>query len=631
MRTPPLSRATVHPSPAGVSLAVGLAALATVLSFAAGLSASSAFVASAASTAAPRLIPPYSPGPGEPAKTAADKSFDRMIDEWFAAELAARPSWATNQGVHAYDTKVEETSASARQARLARAREFRDRARGLEPGHLSPNRRLDQEIFVSRMNALDLDLDVVRSWQRNPSTYSGVVSAGIFALVKRDFAPANDRMRSVNARLAETPRVFRDAKATLENPPQIYTEIAITQTQGLVRFLRDVVPAQLAAADDPKVRAEFKERQATAIQAVEDYIAWMKRDLLPRSKGNYRLGRDTYQKKLLYDEMVATSVDTLLAQGYAALADNHRRMVETARRVDPAKTPQQVLADMAKDHPSNDQLLDATRAGLSKIKQFIADKKICTPPPNQNLIVAETPVFSRSTSFASMDSPGVYEQNANEAYYNVTPVDSAWTDAQKVEHLGFYNKWQLEVVSIHEAFPGHYYQFLHLKNVPSQVRKLMGTGSNSEGWAHYCEEMAIDQGYGGDDPRYTLAMLNLALQRIGRYIVGLEMHVNDWDFERSADFFEKECYMARVNAEREARRGTSDPTYLVYTLGKWEIQKLRDEVQKYEGDQFVLGRFHDRFLEMGRAPLAVIRESFRQQMKGESRVGVRAAGSDIAE
>lgn len=621
MRTALRSRATVHRFPVSRSPAGAIVAL--------------AFLAAAPVTAlgAPAaLLPPYRPAVNEPAKTPDDKKFDALIDEWFAAELEARPSWATNAGIHAYDDRLEDTSAEARARRLARAKTFRDRARALEPGHLSPNRRLDQSIFVSRMQALELEIEVVRGWEKNPSGYSGVVSGGVFALIKRDFAPVNQRMRSVNARLAEAPRVFRDARAQLNNPPKIYTEIAISQTQGLVRFLKDIVPAELAKADDPKLRAEFEERNKVAIQAVEDYVAWLKQDLLPKSNGDYRLGRETYQKKLAYDEMVSTDVDTLLARGYTALADNHRRMVETARRIDPAKTPQQILDDMASQGPKEDELLPATRSGLSKIRQFIADKKILTPPPNQNLIVAETPVFSRSTSFASMDSPGVFEKNANEAYYNVTPVDSSWTDAQKKEHLGFYNPWQLEVVSIHEAFPGHYYQFLHLKNVTSHVRTLMGTGSNSEGWAHYCEEMAIEEGYGSDDPRYTLAMLNLALQRIGRYIVGLEMHVHDWDYAKGAEFFEKECYMARVNAEREARRGTIDPTYLVYTLGKWEIQSLRKDLMGVQGDRFVLGQFHDHFLEMGRAPLAVIRDALMDQARAETRVGARAeAGSDIAE
>jgi len=480
------------------------------------------------------------------------------------------------------------------------------------------------------MQGIDLEIETIRSWEKNPGYYPGIVSGGIFGLVKRDFAPVDSRLMSINARLAEVRRVFVDARTNLKNPPKIYTEIALGQTRGLVTFLRDQVPPLVAGAQDPEVKATFAKRDAAAIAEVENYAKWLETDLMPRSHGEFRIGRKAYQEKLYDDEMVSESVDTLLNRGYAALADNHRRMVEVAHRIDPAKTPEQVLADMASVHPSEDSLLIVARAGLDKIRRFIVDKKILTPPGNQNLNVVETPVFNRSLSFASMDSPGVFELHANEAYFNITPVDSSWSADKKAEHLGFFNPWQLEVVSIHEAFPGHYYQFLHLKEVPSLVRKLMGSGSNSEGWAHYCEEMAIEQGYGNGDPRYEMAMLNLALQRIGRYIVGIEMHVNGWTQDQGTEFFVKEAYMARVNAEREARRGTSDPTYLVYTLGKWEIQKLRADVQAKMGDKFVLGEFHDKFLSMGRAPLSVIRTAFLDPGYDLMSSTEPRAGSDIA-
>jgi uncharacterized protein (DUF885 family) len=577
-----------------------------------------------------RLLPPYRPAANEPAKTPDDRRFDQMIDEWFAGELQNRPNWATGVGIHAYDAQLDETSRAAVLKRLARSRQFLLRARGIEPNHLSPNRKLDQEIFIAKMRGVALELDTIRSWERNPGTYGGVVSGGLYGLVKRDFAPVDQRLASINARLAQVPRVFADARANLRNPPKIYTEIAIGQTKGLATFLKDLLPGGVEKATDPAAKALFARRNAAAIAATESYAKWLETDLLPRSKGEFRIGKQAYQAKLAYDEMEDESVDSLLAKGYRALADNHRRMVEVAKKIDPTKTPEQVLDEMAQHHPSEDSLLIAARAGLDKIRRFIVDKKILTPPPNQNLNVIETPVFNRSLSFASMDSPGVFEKNANEAYYNVTPVDATWPADKKAEHLGFFNPYQLEVVSIHEAFPGHYYQFLHLKEVPSLVRTLMGSGSNSEGWAHYCEEMAIEQGYGDGDPRYEMAMLNLALQRIGRFIVGIEMHVNGWTQDQGTEFFQKEAYMARVNAEREARRGTSDPTYLVYTLGKWDIQKLRADVQARMGDKFVLGEFHDRLLSMGRTPLSVIRTAFLDPSYGVLTAGGPGAGSDFA-
>ena len=583
-----------------------------------------------AASGPPRLLPPYRPAVDEPAKTAEDRRFDALIDEWFAGELAARPSWATGVGIHDYDARLDETSQAAYERRLQRVRDFRERARGIEIDHLSPNRRLDQEIFVARMSSNELELATIKGWQRSPSTYPGVVSQGIYGLIKRDFAPVDKRLASINARLLEVPRVFADGRANLANPPKVYTEIAIGQSKGLVQFLRDLLPKAVEGAKDAQAKALFAERNAAAIKEVEAYAKWLETDLLPRSKGEFAIGRQAYQDKLKYDEMTPLSVDSVLAHGYRDLAENHRRMVEVAKKIDPSKTPEQVLDDMAAVHPSEDSLLIAARAGLDKIRRFIADKKILTPPPNQNLNVIETPVFNRSLSFASMDSPGVFEKHANEAYYNVTPVDAEWSPEKKAEHLGFFNSYQLEIVSIHEAFPGHYYQFLHLKEVPSLVRTLMGSGSNSEGWGHYCEEMAIEQGYGGGDPHYELAMLNLALQRIGRLIVGIEMHVNGWTQEQGTTFFEKEAYMARVNAEREARRGTSDPTYLVYTLGKWEIQALREDVKARMGDKFVLGEFHDRLLSMGRTPLSVIRQAFLDPSYKLLSAGGPGGGSDFA-
>ena len=586
--------------------------------------------ASVPAHAAASLLPPYRPAENEPAKTPDDKRFDQMIDEWFAGELANRPTWAMGVGVHAFDTKLDETSRAATLNRLARARKFLLRAQGIEVDHLSPNRRLDQSIFVAKMKGIDLELQTIRGWERNPGSYVQLVSGGLYGLIKRDFAPVNQRLASINARLLQVPRVFADARTNLKNPPPEYTDLALGQAKGLETFLRDLLPVGVSGATDPQLRTVFAERNAAAIAEVQKYEQWLQTDLKPRSRGEFRIGRKAYQEKLWDDEMVAEPVDSLLAQGYRALAENHRRMEEVAKKIDPSKTPQQILDDMARIHPGEDSLLIATRAVLDKIRRWIDEKQILTPPTNQNLNVVETPIFNRSLSFASMDSPGVFEANANEAYYNVTPVDSAWPADKKAEHLGFYNPWQLEVVSIHEAFPGHYYQFLHVKSVPSLVRKLMGSGSNSEGWAHYCEEMAIEQGYGNGDPHYELAMLNLALQRIGRLIVGIEMHVNGWTQEQGTQFFQKEAYMARINAEREARRGTSDPTYLVYTHGKWDIQQLREDVKARMGDKFVLGDFHDRLLSMGRAPLSVIRQAFLDPSYKLLSAGGPGGGSDFA-
>jgi uncharacterized protein (DUF885 family) len=254
-------------------------------------------------------------------------------------------------------------------------------------------------------------------------------------------------------------------------------------------------------------------------------------------------------------------------------------------------------------------------AELDTIRAFLRAKNLITLPSRENLIVRETPVFRRSTSFASMESPGVWEQRASEAYYNVTPVDTSWNEQQKHDHLAFFNRYGSQIVSIHEALPGHYYQFLALKAVRSRLRQVFGSGSNTEGWAHYCEQMAIEQGYGRGDPRYELAQLDLALQRIGRFIVGISLHTQGMTYEEAEKLFEEQCYMAPINATREARRGTIDPTYLVYTLGKWRILELRDEVAARLGARFNLRAFHDALLRQGSSPLPVVRAGVLKELK----------------
>jgi uncharacterized protein (DUF885 family) len=237
----------------------------------------------------------------------------------------------------------------------------------------------------------------------------------------------------------------------------------------------------------------------------------------------------------------------------------------------------------------------------------LREHRLITLPERENLIVRETPAFQRSLSFASMSSPGVWERRATEAYYNVTPPDSDWSPDRRRDHLAFFNRYAAAIVSVHEALPGHYYQFLALKKVPSRLRQALTSGSNTEGWGHYCEQMAIEAGFGGGDPRFELAQLSLAIQRIGRLIAGISLHTQGMTYEQAVDLFETRCYMARVNAEREARRGTLDPTYLVYTLGKWRILDLRDEIRAKLGARYNAQRFHDAFLAQGGAPLPVAR------------------------
>jgi uncharacterized protein (DUF885 family) len=253
---------------------------------------------------------------------------------------------------------------------------------------------------------------------------------------------------------------------------------------------------------------------------------------------------------------------------------------------------------------------------MSGLRQFVVSHQIATIHSSQDPRVMETPSFQRALTFASMDTPGPYENSSSEAFFNITLPDRDWSDTQKEQLLRSLNRTAMQVTAIHEAFPGHYVQFLWLKQIPSKTRKLAGAlhypwgevGTNGEGWAHYSEQMMLEQGYGEGDPKILLFQLHDALLRICRYIVGICMHTRGMTLQEGIDFFNKEGYTEQVTAEMEARRGTIDPTYLVYTLGKLQILKLRQEYRKKMGESFSLKEFHDRFLSFGNSPIQLIRE-----------------------
>jgi hypothetical protein len=315
--------------------------------------------------------------------------------------------------------------------------------------------------------------------------------------------------------------------------------------------------------------------------------------------------------------MVDTPLDDLLKLGYADLHRNQQRLRETAARIDARKTPQEVSADLQQNYPPPDKLLQTVRDMFGDLRAFITRDHIVTIPSSVLPIVEETPPFMRALSFASMDTPGPYERTAKEAFFNVTLPEKEWTPEHVREFMAQFNYDTLTSVATHEAYPGHYVQFLWVQKAPSKVRKLLGSGSNAEGWAHYCEQMMLDEGYGKgagaqSDQIYLklrLGQLQDALLRDARYIVGIEMHTGKMTFEQAVDFFVNEGYQSRAVAETETKRGSFDPTYLVYTLGKLEILKLRQDYKQKMGAKFNLQEFHDQFLKQGFPPVRIIRKA----------------------
>ena len=391
----------------------------------------------------------------------------------------------------------------------------------------------------------------------------------------------------------------------------MWTEIALQQAAGTRSLFADSLPQAFAPVQDAALRAAFQAEQARVLAALEGYTRFLKEELLPRSTGDFALGEPLYRRKLLYEEGVRDDIDSLLAWGSAELQRTQAEFREVAHRLDATKAPLEVYRALGVEHPTPEQLVPTTRARLEHIRQFVVDQHLITIPSEVRVQVAETPVFNRSLSFASMSTPGPYETHATEAYYYVTPPDPTWSAEQTEQHMSFYNRHALDLVSIHEAYPGHYVQFLWTNHhVDSKVRQLVGSGSFSEGWGLYCEQMMVEAGYAGTGPeadKLRLSQLALYLQRLARYQVGLSLHTRGMTYEQAVRFFEEQAYMTRTNAEREARRGTSDPTYLVYALGKRLLLQLREEARTRWGKDFSLQRFHDAVVGYGYPPVPVVR------------------------
>jgi uncharacterized protein (DUF885 family) len=353
------------------------------------------------------------------------------------------------------------------------------------------------------------------------------------------------------------------------------------------------------------------------VDSLKQYQGYVKNDILPKATGDFRIGPENYRKKLLYEEMVEIPLDRLLQIGEADLKRNQDEFKRISSLIDPAKTPQQILEMVQKDHPTAEELIPNFRAKLAGLKSFIEKNKIVTIPSEVPPIVEETPPFMRALSSASMDTPGPYEKVAKEAYFNVTLPDPSWPADQKESWLQGFNRGTNNSTAIHEVYPGHYTQFLWVPSAPSKIRKLLGSGTNAEGWAHYTEQMMLDEGYGRTpgvpvekDRKYLelrLGQLQDALLRDARYIVGLKMHTGQMTFEEGIKFFHEQGYQTAKVSERETMRGTSDPTYLMYTLGKLQIMKLREDYRKKMGAKFSLQQFHDDFLKQGFPPVKIIR------------------------
>lgn len=540
---------------------------------------------------------------------AAATPFSAFVDSYFDSLYAFSPTAATAAGFHQYDNRIDDLSAATMTGRIATLRAQQARLDSLRATKLSLDDSIDAAMLDGAIKSEIQDEATIKSWQKNPMNYVALAGGAVDLLMKRNFAPPADRLKSVTARLRGIPPVLAEMRVNVANPPREFTDLAMRIAAGSVGFFKGDVAtwAKDAAGTDSAAFRAFTAVNDSVAAAMQSAAKWLQSDLLPKSHGSFAIGATEFANKLRYDEMTDIPLDRLLALGQADLEKNYKDFVATAQKVAPGKSVHDAYAVLMNEHPPAAQLIPSAKSTVEGIRKFLVDHQIVDIPSEVLPIVTETPPYARNGSFASMDTPGAYETKATEAFYYVTPPEKDWDAKHVEEHMRLFNPSVMQLITVHEVFPGHYLQFIYAKQFPTKTRKLIAAASNAEGWAHYAEQMMVDEGLGGGDPKIRLAQLEEALLRDCRWVVGMKEHTQGMTVEQGAKLFVDKCFQEPANGYEEARRGAYNPTYLYYTLGKLEIYKLRADYQKAKGSAFTLRDFHDQFVKQGGVPIKLIR------------------------
>ena len=529
-----------------------------------------------------------------------------LVKEYFDGSWRASPSTATSTGLHDWDNQLDDVSAAAHTRETARLSSLMTRLRGLDVMKLSTTDRDDRDILVAEIDRQLMEQQTIQGWRHNPGTYVDLLTGAVYSLIERDFAPLPTRMQSVIARETLVPGMLAEARKNLTDMPPVFIDIALENLDGAVGFFRDDVPEAFGAITDATLKKQLAASTKAILGAIADYKSFLVAQK-PTSHASFVLGRDVLQH-LLTTDMVNVPVERVMAVGRAQLAKDHDAFVATEKLVDP-KAPGDAMGILEKDHPDSAHLVSTARDQLKMLQHFIGQHKIVDLPSQMLPTVAETPPFARATIFGELDPPGALETHATKAYYFITPADQKDSKADQEKYLGYFNRPLLQNLSVHEALPGHFTQYLFAYANPnwSIVRKTAGSYTATEGWAHYSEQMMLDEGLSEGDPKARLAQLQDALLRDCRLVDSIGMHTGKMTLAQATDLMSTACFQPASVAYKEARRGTSDPGYYSYTLGKLEILKLRADAQKQEGNDFSLAKFHDHFLSAALVPIAVIR------------------------
>jgi uncharacterized protein (DUF885 family) len=537
-----------------------------------------------------------------------DAAYEALASSYFDSLFRENPSNATQAGIHDYDAKLDDLGASHFESQLKSDKEYLAKLNAINPQTLSPEVHIDRQMLIWAIKDDLLITGTKADWRHNPDLYTQVGSGAIYFVMALNYAPLETRLRYAIAREQQIPRLLSQARSNITTVDAATAEAAYEDTAGSVPFFESDVALAFAPVKDAALQRQFHVANAAAAQAFRDYTQWIKNGPLKHPSGTFALGREAYQERLLYIDAVTMPVEQYLAIGERELEKTRASFAAVAHQIDPTHSPREVFETLSLRHPPASGVLAAAQQDVTLLRAFVLSHHIITLPSDADIMVVETPSFARSQTFAAFNSPGPLEKVATQTYYWVTPPDATWPAQQQQKMLGFLNDYGRPLISTHEIMPGHFVNYAIDKHLNlSLTREVLSSPEFAEGWAHYDEQMVVDEGWGNGDPRVRLAQLQQALIREGRYVVGVKLHTQGMTLDQAAAFLVKNAYMAETNAQREALRGTQDPMYGYYTLGKLMILKLRSDYQKKMGSQYTLEGFHDALLAHGDPPIPLLR------------------------
>ena len=529
--------------------------------------------------------------------------FPHFVDDYLAYLYEVLPTQASLDGIHLHDDLLEDLSRSGIDADVRALSGFSRRLNQIDSSLLSPVEQVEHRIVGANIESRMYELEAIRSWDRNPQIYSDTLGMSLAGQALFAYSPEAERARRVVSKLRQVPRFVQAARENIKETPGIFVKVGLEAWRGVLKFIESDLPRAFTTLDDLHILGDLADTSTEAAAAISSYIEYLENDLAPRAKASFRLGRERFEHKLKTEEGITLSAERLLTIALRELHEVQEEFRSVASRLD-GGDPLEVWRKAKEDHPAAGALVSVAQSHLEELHAFLQRQAIVTVPAAEPVVVAPTPEFFR-WAFASMWTPGPFETKPSRAYYYLTDVDRNWPADRQKEHLRDFNLPTLWSISIHEVYPGHFLQAQHSRQVESKVRRSTLLASNAfvEGWAHYCEQMMMEAGFRRGDATLRLGQLAEALVRLARFVVGIRLHCEDLSVEQGMRFFRDEAFLEEATARREAERGTFDPGYIVYSLGKLMMLKLRHDYQEQLEGKFSLRTFHDAVLAQGTAPL----------------------------